>query len=198
MINKLSSVTMQQRKRQRLGAAKLLPLGTALLCLLLSGCFSLRPTVDEDSTYLNMRSYQEFRPLIEETAKRHQLPSGLLAALVMVESGFRPDVIAYEGNVQKYFYHPDPRERSLLSSSIGLGQVVYGFHRQRCALKSARDLINPRINLNCTAMVLGDCLARQKDNNYNNRLRGALVCYNGSNTYPDKIFAAWRKLKRLK
>ena len=72
-----------------------------------------------------------FKKEIEAAAKKRNLDPALVAAIAAVESSFKPDALRYESKFQKKYIDPhpfyqflDPETRTLLSSSLGLMQVM--------------------------------------------------------------------------
>lgn len=72
------------------------------------------------------------------------------------------------------------------ATSYGLTQVIYGWHKETCQLKSHTDLYDPITNIDCGAKILKDCI----------RIKGSLEegleCYNrgpGAKPDPNKIYS---------
>lgn len=106
--------------------------------------------------------------------------SDIMVALIKVESSGNPGARRFEPHLVKKYGWPKS-----WGYSYGLTQVVYGFHRKRCGLKSPADLYNPKINIKCGALIFKDC-QRKTDS-----LAAALGCYNGdkSGRYARKVMA---------
>lgn len=102
----------------------------------------------------------------------------VMLALIKVESG---------GDIRARRLEPHLMDRygfkSHEATSYGLTQVVYGFHKDRCGLKSHTDLYDPITNIDCGAKVLKDCYKRTGS------ISEALGCYNGdrSGRYARKV-----------
>jgi len=131
------------------------------------------------------------RPLkdvIKETSLTHDIPSLLLSALIVQESGagLRGDRMRYEPHLQKRFkcqpWETDAECRAY-ATSFGYGQVVYGLHKKFCSLESYADLLDPEVNLHCSAKILRECLNRRdKVKDKAERFKLCLGEYNGDDT----------------
>lgn len=145
----------------------------------------------EDGGTCNMQSYREN---ILETIKQNTpktIPPELVLAMIYVETGrdLLPNKIRFEKKLFEKFAHlPENRMRA---SSLGLMQVVYGFHKSNCNLSKHTDLFDPRTNIQCGTKILQDCLKRKNGN-----VRDALICYNGGSAYPKKVFTQISKVER--
>jgi hypothetical protein len=122
--------------------------------------------------------------IVENVAAENRLPPVLIAALIVQESGagMRQDRVRYEAHLQPKFKREGwmtDAEYKALASSWGLGQVIYGLHRQRCNLHSYADLLQPETNLRCAARILSECLRRRTSEK---RLDQCLSEYNGDDT----------------
>lgn len=80
-----------------------------------------------------------FRDLIERQARAHGIDPCLLAAVVKVESNFRPDAVRQEPRIN--------------DASYGLGQVLLSTARDFEDV-SAQDLLDPETNLRIASKVL--------------------------------------------
>lgn len=133
---------------------------------------------------------QEQKPLgqiVKEAAKRHGVSSLLLTALITQESGqnLRADRMRYEPHLHGRFKCPawaNDAECKAYATSWGLSQVVYGFWKEHCGLTSYSDLLDPEVNLNCGASILGECLKRNDKMKKIERYRTCLGQYNGDRT----------------
>ena len=146
---------------------------------------------------------QEQKPLaqiVRDAAKRHGVSPLLLTALITQESGqqLRTDRMRYEAHLHGRFRCErwmNDTECKALSTSWGLGQVIPGFWAKHCKLESYSDLLNPEINLNCSASIIADCLKRRaKVADKMERYRQCLEEYNGSSKYPGEVFAHLTKI----
>lgn len=124
--------------------------------------------------------------LVNEVADEHGLPPLFLAALIVQESGekLRPDRIRYEPHLAKRFKcgaHETEMECRIYASSIGLTQVIWGLHRERCGLNNWSELTDPETSLQCGATILRECLDRRGKNTQEKGtlLRACLNEYNG-------------------
>lgn len=127
------------------------------------------------------------RDYVAEISRAHGVDPKLVESVIEQESNWRSDAMRFEPGVARDFNSRGVRddEVTALATSFGLMQVLYGFHRERCGLKSATELFDPRTNIRCGIAVLKACFAKSND------VRRALVCYNGAETYADEV------LKRL-
>ena len=134
----------------------------------------------------------DLKTLIKTTSRAMGMPSYLTLAIIRQESGvnMRHDRMRLEPHLISRFKKQaweNDIEHQAKATSFGLMQVVYGIHKERCHLKSYADLFNPEINLKCGIHVFKDCFSRQKAQDKVNRVKGALLCYNGGKTYPDQV-----------
>ena len=98
--------------------------------------------------------------LIEHYAKKHKIQLSLARALIKVESGFNPKAVSDK-------------------QALGLTQVVYRWHYERCNLTSEAQLFDPATNLDCGLSYLrelyigsgsiSDALAKYNAGNYGDR-----------------------------
>lgn len=133
------------------------------------------------------REQKPLAKIIKDAAQRHGVSSLLLTALVTQESGqqMRPDRMRYEPHLQGRFKCPtwaNEAECKAYATSWGLAQVVYGFWKDACGLESYSDLLDPEINLNCGASIMGACLARNTRMSKVERYKLCLGQYNGDKT----------------
>lgn len=73
--------------------------------------------------------------LISLYARKHGLDVNLARALVEIESNYNSRAVSSVG-------------------ALGLTQIRFKFHKERCGLKNKKQLFNPAINLNCGFKVL--------------------------------------------
>lgn len=106
--------------------------------------------------------------------------SDIMLALIKVESSGNPTARRFEPHLIKRYGWPKS-----WGYSYGLTQVVYGFHRRRCGLKSPAELYDAKINIKCGTRIFKEC--QQKTGS----LAEALGCYNGdrSGKYARKVMA---------
>lgn len=113
-------------------------------------------------------------------------------AIARQESGlaYRADALRFEPHLEARFAKMarGPEERRMLATSIGVMQVIPGFHLKTCNLTSYAQLFDKRINITCGLQVLKACLEYNKALSTAQRFRRAFVCYNGSEEYADNIF----------
>lgn len=133
--------------------------------------------------------------MLEGAAREYRLPFKLLLAVAHQESGesLRLDRMRYEPRLRQLGGFPKPpshlvneSERRLWWSSHGLLQVVWGFHAESCNIHSHADFYTQR-GVNCGAKVLRDCLDRWGDRRGSEKLKLALICYNGSEAYAKQV-----------
>ena len=91
--------------------------------------------------------------LISLYARKYAINESLAKALVLVESSNNPRAVSNMG-------------------AVGLTQVMYRYHKERCRLKSRKQLFIPAVNLNCGMRVL-----RYYIDLCGNEKKG-LACYN--------------------
>lgn len=121
----------------------------------------------------------------------------IIRALAEQESGkYLPiDRIRYEPQLMPKVNAPrhlNEIERQLYASSIGLTQVIYGLHKERCGLKSYADLLDPANSIRCSIIILKANLeACRHIKQPGLRLREALRMYNGrgemAEAYADRV-----------
>ncbi len=149
-----------------------------------------------------VKEYIEIRPeslpldqLVDRAARKHGVPSLLMRALIVQESGrgLRTDRVRYEPHLQKRFKREawqTDMEYQALASSWGLGQIIYGFWKDFCKLDSYADLLDPARNLDCSASIIRDCLQRRKGvSSKAARFRQCLKEYNGGDEYAGQVEA---------
>ena len=149
-----------------------------------------------------VKEYVEIRPetlpledLVQRAATKHGVPSLLMRALIVQESGrgLRTDRVRYEPHLQKRFKREawmTDMEFQALASSWGLGQIIYGFWKDFCKLDSYADLLDPARNLDCSASIIRDCLQRRKGvSSKAARFRQCLKEYNGGDEYAGQVEA---------
>lgn len=133
------------------------------------------------------REQKPLGQIVKEASERHAVSSLLLVALMHQESGkqLRTDRMRYEPHLQGRFKCAawmNDAECKSYATSWGLTQVVYGFWKERCGLESYSDLLNPEINVQCGASILGECLKRRHKLDKMQRYRECLGEYNGDRT----------------
>lgn len=125
--------------------------------------------------------------IAKEAAQRHGVSALLLAAVMTQESGtsLRTDRMRYEPHLQGRFKCPawaNDTECKAQATSWGLMQVIPGFWGKFCGLQSYSDLLDPEININCGASIMGACLARNTRMSKVERYKLCLGQYNGDKT----------------
>lgn len=133
----------------------------------------------------------------EEMIDRISLVMGvnptITKAIARQESGknYRADALKFEPHLESRFAKmaSGTEERRMLATSIGVMQVIPGFHLKTCELSSYADLFDRRINITCGLTVLKKCLEYHEGvQSQAQRFRLAFKCYNGGDTYADSIF----------
>lgn len=138
--------------------------------------------------------------IVKDAAKRHGISSLLLTALITQESGeqLRTDRMRYEPHLKGRFKCAgwmNQAECDAQATSWGLAQIIPGFWAKFCGLESYSDLLDPEINLNCSASILADCLQKRASiKDKMERYRQCLQQYNGGSSYPDEVL---RHLMRI-
>jgi hypothetical protein len=108
-----------------------------------------------DSTIASSCSrIRAFQTMIANAATQYNVPAGVLAAIMIVESSGNPNARSGVG-------------------AIGLMQVMPGTARTVCGISNANSLFDPQTNINCGAQVIATELGR-----FNN-LNLAFAAYNG-------------------
>lgn len=132
--------------------------------------------------------------IVRDAAKRHGISALLLTALITQESGeqLRTDRMRYEPHLKGRFKCAgwmNQAECDAQATSWGLAQIIPGFWGKFCGLESYSDLLDPEINLNCSASILADCLQKRANiKDKMERYRQCLQQYNGSSDYPPQVF----------
>jgi len=120
--------------------------------------------------------------LIFQLSPKYGIPSEIFRALVFTESRYKPEAERFEAKLFKKMQLKANWKEKNLATSYGLTQVIYGFHKDKCNLKSHRQLLIPRTSIKCGLIVLRNCYDRFKT------LDGALGCYNGDRKlYPKRV-----------
>lgn len=91
--------------------------------------------------------------LIKIYSARHGIDYKLAISQIKTECNFKSDAIGKAGE-------------------IGLGQVIYKYHKKRCNLKNKNQLFNRSINLNCSFKILNYFILKCDG------IRKGLACYN--------------------
>lgn len=125
----------------------------------------------------------DIKKIITTVAIEEDLDPALLLGLVEQESNFNVTVGRFEPHLMKRFGKKE------LATSWGLTQVVWGFHRDLCNVKTVRQLLIPINNVRCGARVLKSCLNRYQS------LFDALSCYNGDKTgrYANSVISRYKR-----
>lgn len=112
-------------------------------------------------------------------------------AIARQESGrnYKEDALRFEPHLEARFSKlgKGKEETRMLATSIGVMQVIPGFHLRTCGLDSYADLFDRATNIKCGLTVLKDCLARHSKKPKLEQYKLALACYNGGDTYASSI-----------
>lgn len=131
------------------------------------------------------------RDLIELTDREADiagLPRNIFRGLVFVESGFNPVLERDEFHLCKKHKWDFSECRS-----IGLTQVIYGYHKGTCRLTDPEQLRDPETNLMCGARILKGLISRFG-------LKRGVERYNGGNVpgrYYEKVENAAKETTNL-
>jgi len=128
--------------------------------------------------------------LVEEIPPRYGIPSLVVGAIIKRESGGRRDALRFEpGQLSRAAkLTNDPQLRRAYATSWGLMQVM-GFHAPGLSI-SYSELLDAETNIEAGCAILARCLERSKPGGKVDRLRAALVCFNGSPAYADAVLAS--------
>lgn len=131
--------------------------------------------------------------MIERISIAMSINPTITKAIARQESGlsYRADALRFEPHLEARFAKMarGAEERRMLATSIGVMQVIPGFHMKTCNLTSYAQLFDKRINITCGLQVLKSCLEyNSKIDSTALRFRRAFICYNGSEAYADDIF----------
>lgn len=119
--------------------------------------------------------------LIDAAARKRGIPPALARAVAQVESAGGRYVYRFEPALYEQMkgLKISDSERRALASSHGVMHVL-GRNAQRCGIQWPQ-LYMPRLGIDCGIKILSDCYNRTKN------IDRALICYNGSPEYPDKV-----------
>lgn len=126
--------------------------------------------------------------LIESISAEFGINPVIVKAMAVQESGHwnRTDRVRFEKHLHGKFKTPpglNEIEKQFYSSSFGVLQIVFGFHKERCFLSSYSQLLEPATNIRCGLTILSENLKAAKGKN---RLKQALTRYNGSGPEAEK------------
>ncbi len=127
------------------------------------------------------------RELINNVANDYGIPPLLFEAVVKHESAYRVNASRFESHHMKRAakFTKIPEQQRHYATSWGLGQVM-GWHAPKYGLEW-HDLLDPETNLKVSADILSKCIERHKSKKPIDKIKGALVCYNGSDQYPPRV-----------
>lgn len=138
--------------------------------------------------------------LIKESSRDFGVPKLLITAVIEQESGnkFRTDRVRFEPHLLKRVKREkwmNDIEYQLRASSIGLMQVVVFIHQENpnCS-QNIQELFQVETNIRCGTSILKDCLNRHVSKPPVERVKQALICYNGSEAYAEEVFSRIAKL----
>jgi hypothetical protein len=138
--------------------------------------------------------------IIERVAAEEGIPAIILKSIAIQESGkyYRTDRIRFEPHLMsrvKPPAHLNDIEKQLYASSIGLMQIIYGFHKERCGFNSVTDAFDPYTSVRCACAILKANLAAapKEMRSPGARLRYAIKRYNGdgerAEAYTEQVMA---------
>ena len=130
--------------------------------------------------------------MIERISIAMSINPTITKAIARQESGlsYRADALRFEPHLEARFAKMarGAEERRMLATSIGVMQVIGGFHLKTCNLTSYAQLFDRKTNITCGITVLQACLKyNDKEVSISRRFRRALQCYNGGEDYAGKI-----------
>lgn len=129
--------------------------------------------------------------IIREASNRYRIPEMIIRAIITVESAGDPAAIRHEPHhLQRITWERNPDKRRAWASSIGLMQPMAWWVKKLLPSEDYSVLYDPEINVHIGTRILSDCVARNKTDSKRATWRRALICYNGSEAYPPKVFAA--------
>lgn len=127
--------------------------------------------------------------IVFEASQRSGVPGVLIRAVIAVESGGDASAVRHEPHyLARVTWTRNPDQARMWASSIGLMQVMATNLRRLKPEASYTLLFDPEVNVQVGAKILADCIARNQTASRAFTIRRALVCYNGSEEYPDKVF----------
>ena len=145
----------------------------------------------------------KMKDLVDSYSKKYHVNPAVTWAMIDVESGGDTTRIRFENGWKRDYSNRFPKpsgineiEYDLNFSSIGLLQVSFCIHKERCGLNSFADLLNPGANLDCGLSYLSNCLQDRKEvKERGKRLWMCIRDYNGKG--PDAERHADRVMSRL-
>lgn len=162
-----------------------------------------------------MQCQIDLTPLVAKYADRYEIRREIVASVVYQESNGNPFAYRFEPRFyERYLSGKDasslggfvPKdiptlasERIARATSWGVMQIMGATARTALNFKNAYlpTLIDPEINIDLGCKYLRALLDRYQDQPEQLRYRLALQSYNGSSTYPDKIFDNIEKGRHL-
>lgn len=134
------------------------------------------------------RPKRTIEELLKEIPEKYGISPLLAAAIVDQESGGRMNAIRYEpsqmARAAKITSNPE-QQRQYASSHCAL--QIMGWWAPKYNLTWS-DLYDPETCFEVGMNILANCHERQKGNKVE-KIRGALICYNGSEKYADVVLA---------
>lgn len=124
-------------------------------------------------------SRSELEQIVADAEKKHGLPSGMLHAIVMVESNYTIRAL-----------NPASRKGTAITS-YGIGQLTLATARHHCKL-SEQEIYDPKKNIDCSAIVLKYQLER-----HHHAIDNAVAAYNAGTPCRcnGEIFVKWLYIK---
>lgn len=133
--------------------------------------------------------------LVKSTADKYNINPAILFAMIEQESGFDPTRIRFEQKWKEQYKAKWKQgsmtniEYDLLFSSIGLMQIGYGLHREKCNIKNFTDLFYAEKNIECGSTIIRTCLDKNQSLRPAARVRTCIKEFNGSGPAADQYAA---------
>ena len=154
-------------------------------CLLLSVIVSSNCALAEE---MCQYTHNRIKTLINEAEEQHKIPSGLLSALVQVESNYIPCALNFAGKGH-YPKNTDTAKelidgniaQGIRNIDIGLAQLNYHWHGSK--FSTASEMLNPQKNIDYAAKLL--VALYQKHGNW----QGAVRSYHSSHAKHNRVYS---------
>jgi hypothetical protein len=149
---------------------------------------NLTVTVDRYSRLNLVKRDRLLEPFIVSAAVKYSVPLDAVVALLRVENSGDLDVgrRRFEPHLLAKFKPKaaNPTEAEAMATSFGPFQVVYGWHKDRCGLKSYTELLDFEKNVECALSYYRECLDEvfRPGQSADENLIRAAACYNGDST----------------
>lgn len=136
----------------------------------------------------DVQSPPNLRTLIQEIPPKYGVSPLLIAAIVEAESNGQLDAVRFEPNQMSRAakYTKNPEQQRMLATSFGAGQVM-GWHAAMRDM-SWTELLKPEVNMEVSCSILKAGLDRHKHLPRSQQIKKALLEYNGSNAYAERVY----------